>query len=244
MNQLVVEKQAAQFRAELGLSNTESIQLRSLLLKLEVLTVFKPLDMDVSGIAIKAGVNNRFMLVNTARTLGHQHFTICHELYHLFFQANFNYQVCQVGKFDKKSKEEFFADLFAAKFLVPEEGIVSLIPNHELDQGLVSLGTILKLEQYFSCSRKALLNRLLELKLIRKKEEVAYSTQVQAHALHYGYSTKLYEKDLKVEVIGDYGNMAKKLFDQHRISESHYLELLEDIGINFLDLGKDEEPKE
>ena len=244
MNQLVVEKQAAQFRAELGLSNTESIQLRSLLLKLEVLTVFKPLDMDVSGIAIKSGENNRFMLVNTARTLGHQHFTICHELYHLFFQTNFNYQVCQVGKFDKKSKEEFFADLFAAKFLVPEEGIVSLIPDHELDQGLVSLGTILKLEQYFSCSRKALLNRLLELKLIRKKEEVAYSTQVQAHALHYGYSTKLYEKDLKVEVIGDYGNMAKKLFDQQRISESHYFELLEDIGINFFDLGKDEEPKE
>jgi len=100
------------------------------------------------------------------------------------------------------------------------------------------------LEQYFSCSRKALLNRLLELKLIRKKEEVVYRTQVQAHALHYGYSTKLYEKDLKVEVIGDYGNMAKKLFDQQRISESHYLELLEDIGINFFDLGKDEEPKE
>jgi hypothetical protein len=38
--------------------------------------------------------------------------------------------------------------------------------------------------------------------------------------------------------------MAKKLFDQQRISESHYLELLEDIGINFFDLGKDEEPKE
>ena len=59
MNQLVVEKQAAQFRAELGLSNTESIPLSSLLLKLEVLTVFKPLDMDVSGIAIKSGVRQK-----------------------------------------------------------------------------------------------------------------------------------------------------------------------------------------
>lgn len=244
MNQLVVEKQAAQFRVELGLSNTESIPLRSLLLKLEVLTVFKPLDMDVSGIAIKSGENNRFMLVNTARTLGHQHFTICHELYHLFFQKNFDFQVCQVGKFDKKSKEEFFADLFAAKFLIPDEGIVALIPDQELNQGLVSLGTVLKLEQYFSCSRKALLNRLLELKLIRKKEEIAFGTHVQAHALQYGYSTKLYEKDLKTEVIGDYGDMAKKLFDAERISESHYLELLGDIGINFFDLGNDGEEKE
>jgi len=38
--------------------------------------------------------------------------------------------------------------------------------------------------------------------------------------------------------------MAKKLFDAERISESHYLELLEDIGINFFDLGNDGEAKE
>ncbi len=84
MSPLVLEKYAAQFRAENGYNNRESIHLNSLLHKLEVLAVFRPLEMEVSGMAIKVGESNRFMLINTSRTLGHQHFKVCHELYHLF----------------------------------------------------------------------------------------------------------------------------------------------------------------
>lgn len=233
MNQLVLEKYAAQFRAELGYSNTESIHLKSLLHKLGVLAVFKPLEMEISGMAIKVGKSNRFMLINTARTIGHQHFTICHELYHLFIQKDFNFQVCQVGQFDKKDKQEYNADIFAAKFLIPEEGVLALIPDWELSKSKVTLATVLKIEQYFSCSRRALLNRLSELKLIDKKQKEEYKEEVRASAMKHGYSLKLYEKDEQSEVIGDYGNLARKLFEQDRISESHYYGLLEDLGLDF-----------
>lgn len=244
MSPLVLEKYAAQFRAENGFSNTESIHLKSLLHKLGVLAVFRPLEMDISGMAIKVGENNRFMLVNTARTLGHQHFTVCHELYHLFIQKDFSYHVCQVGTFDKKDKEEYNADSFASKFLIPEDGIRDLAPDEELEKSKLSLATVLKIEQYFSCSRRALLNRLTELRLIDKSQAEEYSQGVRASAMNHGYSLKLYEKDYQSEVIGDYGDLARKLYERDRISESHYYELLEDLGLDFSVLGSNGDEKE
>lgn len=244
MSPLVLEKYAAQFRAENGFSNKESIHLKSLLHKLGVLAVFRPLEMDISGMAIKVGENNRFMLVNTARTLGHQHFTVCHEIYHLFIQKDFSYHVCQVGAFNKKDKEEYNADSFASKFLIPEDGIRDLAPDEELEKSKLSLATVLKIEQYFSCSRRALLNRLYELKLIDKSQAEEYSHGVRASAMNHGYSLKLYEKDNQSEVIGDYGDLARKLYERDRISESHYYELLEDLGLDFSDLGSNGDEKE
>lgn len=244
MNQLVLEKYAAEFRTKNGYSNKESIHLKSLLRKLGVLAVFRPLEMDISGMAIKVGDNNRFMLINTARTLGHQHFTICHELYHLFIQQNFESQICHVGLFNKRDKEEFNADLFAAKFLIPEEGILAMVPDKELAKSKVSLSTILTIEQYFSCSRRALLNRLFELKLVDKLEAEAYKENIRAGAVKHGMPTKLYEKDELSEVIGDYGNLARKLYEKENISESHYFSLLEDLGVDLSKLGSNGDEKE
>ena len=233
MNPLILDKYASQFRAKNGYSNTESIHLKSLLHKLGVIAVFEPLEMDISGMAIKVGNSNRFMLINTARTVGHQHFTICHELYHLFIQENFQYQVCSTGIFNKKDKEEFNADSFASKFLMPEEGGISLIPDSELANKKISLATVLRIEQYFSCSRTALLYRLHELDLLNRNQLEDFKQDVRKSALDYGYSLKLYEKDLQEEVIGDYGDLARKLFEEGSISESHYYSLLEDLGIDF-----------
>ncbi len=54
------------------------------------------------------------MLINTTQSLGKQHFTIGHGLYHLFIQENFSSQTCQTGMFNKKEVEEYRADWFAA----------------------------------------------------------------------------------------------------------------------------------
>lgn len=194
--------------------------------------------------AIKVGDKSRFMLVNTARTLGHQHFTVCHELYHLFIQKDFSYHVCQVGLFNKKDKEEYYADIFASKFLIPEEGILALVSDEELTRSRVKLGTVLKIEQYFSCSRAALLIRLSELQLIDKKQAQEFALGVRISAMNHGYSLKLYEKGRQSEIIGDYGDLARRLFEHDRISESHYYGLLEDLGLDFSVLGKNGDEKE
>ena len=46
-----------------------------------------------------------------------------------------------------------------------------------------------------------------------------------------GFGSELYQKgDGKRLVIGDFGAKARKLFEEERISEGHYIELLNLIG--------------
>ncbi|MEJ0057615.1 MAG: ImmA/IrrE family metallo-endopeptidase [Bacteroidota bacterium] len=224
-----IEKKAIFFRQKTGLSSTEPIRLKSLLLKLNVLTLFKPLSGNFSGMAVKVGDRNRFMMVNCDQSIGKQHFTIGHELYHLFIQENFKSQQCYTGVFDKKDIEEYKADLFSAFLLLPEEGIKQMIPDGE---SKLSLQTILKIEQYYAVSRRALLYRLLNLDFINDAEVDLHTDNVKRGAAENGYGIDLYAPGNKGEIIGDYGVVARCLLDTEKISESHYLELMDAIGIN------------
>lgn len=236
-----IEKKAISFRQQNGLSGTEPIRLKSLLLKNNVLTIFKPLSSSFSGMAVKVS-NHRFVLISTKQSIGKQHFTIGHELYHLFIQENFTSQTCRTGTFDKKDIEEYRADWFAAYLLLPEDGILQMIPNEELPgKGKVSLQTILKIEHYYSVSRRAILYRLLKLGFIDEKLYEFYKDGIKLGASQNGYPTSLYEHGNENEIIGDYGILANRLFSDDRISESHYLELMNAIGFNPLEQKEDGE---
>ncbi len=230
--QLFLEKRASEFRQAHGLNDREPIRLRSLLQKLNVQTLFKPLSDQFCGMAIKSGPH-RFMFVNSNQSLGRQHFTICHELYHLFIQENFSYQVCAPGQFDYKNPEEYRADWFAAYLLIPRDGILSQINNlDELELNQIQLATILHIEQYFSCSRQALLRRLEDMELIDRTYSETFKQDVKRSAALLGLTTELYEPGNSGLHIGDYGLKARQLFDSEKISESHYITLLTDLGVD------------
>lgn len=226
-----IKKEATKFRELNGLSSKEPIRLKSLLLKLKVLTVFKAINESFSGMTIKSG-KHRFMLINSKHSLGRQHFTICHELYHLYVQNDFTSMTCKTASFDRKDKIEYDADWFATYFLMPEEGILSLIADNELKKNKIKLGTIVKIEQYYSCSRTALLYRLENMGLIEMEQYKGYSNNVKDSAKFYGYNNLLYDGGNEGLIIGDYGEIAKDLFDKEIISESHYMSLMRDIGID------------
>jgi Zn-dependent peptidase ImmA (M78 family) len=230
-----IEKKAIDFRQQNGFSSTEPVHLKSLLLQKNVLSVFRPLSNDFSGMAIKIG-SNLFMMVNTEQSQGKQHFTIAHELYHLCIQDNFTSQQCKTGSFDTKDIEEYKADLFAAFFLLPSDGIKKMIPTEELARNAeISIQTILKIEQFYSVSRSALLYRLKSLGFINSTIYDRYSKDVIKSAVYYGYPVALYKKAAAQSVIGDYGVLAQQLFSSGEISESHYYELMDAIGVNPLE---------
>jgi len=83
--QYKIEKEAAEFRTRLGYTSYDPIGLKSLLIKLNIITLFKPLSEKFSGMAVKVE-DTCFMFVNSSHSIGRQNFTICHELYHLFIQ--------------------------------------------------------------------------------------------------------------------------------------------------------------
>ena len=232
---LEIKKEADGFRKRHGLGSKDSINIKGLLLKLKVLTVYKPIHPNISGMAIKTD-GHRFILINSNDTLGRQNFSVLHELYHLYVQESFEYSICSENG---KTREEKNADNFASLLLLPENGILDFVPADELKKKNVSLGTVLEIEHYYMCSRSALLNRLKGLKLLGAEQFQKYSENIISNARHYGYETDLYRPGNANLVIGDYGKRAKLLFDKDIISESHFISLMKDINIDI-----DENPAE
>ncbi|WP_423129813.1 ImmA/IrrE family metallo-endopeptidase [Gaoshiqia sp. Z1-71] len=235
-----LKARAANFRNRFGYSNSEPIEFRSLLWKLDILTVFYPLGEDFSGLSVLAD-DSRFILVNSGQSLGRQNFTIAHELYHLFYDNDFVPHKCNTGQFPSKNSTELKADLFASFLLLPEDGITDMISEREMMQDKIQLSTLLKIEQTYGSSRMALLIRLLSMKLITQSLVVQYSANILKNARQYGYSPALYTRTDEKLIIGPYATLANKLFDENKISEGHYRELLAAIGIDVNEIISDEE---
>lgn len=222
----LLRKQSTSLREDGGYSNSEPVNLHSLLFKLNVITFFKPLSEDFSGMAFRFD-DSDFILVNSNQAVGRQNFTIAHELYHLKFQKDFTTHKCQISNLEGDRATERKANQFAALFLLPEEALFSNIPEHELKKDKISLATLLKLEQIFEVSHTYLLYRLQGLKLLSEegwKKHAAYSIKQQVSS--YGLPTDLYEPGNHNKIIGDYGLLAKGLLEDHKISEGHYFELM------------------
>ncbi|HBE42280.1 MAG TPA: transcriptional regulator [Bacteroidales bacterium] len=240
-NQFInLELQANDFRQQNGLNLTEAIRIKSLVQKLNILTVFLPLGNDFSGMAVKldsAEDPKRFLLINCNHTIGRQHFTICHELYHLYYQIDFKSEKSNAGTFNKNGDPgEYRADIFASFLLIPTNGVLQLIPENERKKNRITLKTILSIEHYYSCSRIALLNRLFNMKLIDSEVILEHKKDIIKYATLYGYNTDLYQPGNNDMVIGDYGSLARELFDRGIVSESSYFTLLEDLGIDLSQL--------
>jgi Zn-dependent peptidase ImmA (M78 family) len=116
--------------------------------------------------------------------------------------------------------------------ILPESGVKALIPDEEMGKEKISIKTILKIEHYYSCSRSALLYRLKELSLLSSFGYESFSANVKLGAIQYGYATDLYEPGNNNLVIGNYGEIARELYEKDKISETHYVTLLMDLGMN------------
>ncbi|MCB9233934.1 MAG: ImmA/IrrE family metallo-endopeptidase [Bacteroidia bacterium] len=236
MDELIftARKYARDFRRQNGLSDSEPVNIEGLLIKLGVITVFKPLGKSFSGMAIKNQDGTKFMMINSNDPRGRQNFSISHELYHLFIQEEFTHEICLTGKFPKNDKNELLADWFAAYFLVPDEGLEEIIPFQEQKKDSIKLGTLVKIEQAYGCSRLALLYRLKNLGRISQSYLEFCSTDVKSSAKYYHHPVELYEPARTNLVLGDYPDLATELFESGIITEGHYISLMADIGIDVL----------
>lgn len=221
----VVETLAARFRVDVGLSSSEAVNLKSLLRKLNILTLFKPLSDNFYGMSLKSSSKLSFMLINSNNPKGRQHFSIAHELYHIFLDSNPKPHICASS--NERSVSEQNANSFAAAFLMPKNGLLQFISTDEIKSKFINLASVIKLEQYFSVSRSALLIRLKSCDIISAKcyDELVNFKPIES-AKQYGYDTALYKAGNEGLFIGDFGEKARQLFESEKISEGHYNELL------------------
>lgn len=227
MSKIDIEFEANKFRNNNGMSLFEAINLDSLLLKLKILTAYMPLSEEFSGLCL-FNSKYKFILVNSAKPIGRQNYTIAHEFFHLYIEKNFQPHIC--GRDNKDSISEKNADKFASAFLMPKEAVLGMIDSKD-QEGNLSLGKVIQLQHYFSVSRKAMLIRLKELKLIKQDLlNEYYLLPAISSARENGFDTKLYSQPKDFRIIGDYGLKVKQLLDENKISEGHYLELMNKIS--------------
>ncbi|MDA3940737.1 MAG: ImmA/IrrE family metallo-endopeptidase [Spirochaetia bacterium] len=228
LSDLSLQKKAWEFRNKNGIGINDPLDFPGILSKLNILTVFKPLKSEISGMA--GDIRSlKFMLINSNHTIGRQNFTIAHELFHLFYDDTFTDSIIDFET--GKNSTEKSADLFASFLLLPE-GLIEIIPEAELSKNKITIPSIVKIEQYYRCSRQALLIRLKGLNLIDKKYMEKLGIDVINQVKILGYDTSLYQSGNNNRVIGSYALYAKKLYDNDIISESNFIDLLLDSGID------------
>lgn len=217
------EALAGKFRFQEGLSQSEPINAKMLVRKLNITLVYRPLSENSFGISCRSG-EKRFMLINSQSTRGRQHFTIAHELYHLYFDENPVPHMCCGGP---ATGEEKNANRFASALLMPREGIFSCVSGDEITRHDVDIATVLRMEQLFGVSHSTLLIRLKDLGLISSARfDALERIPVRETAREWGYDSALYESGNEGVVIGDFGEKARRLFESGKISEGHYNELM------------------
>lgn len=219
------ETLAAKFRYENGLSQSEPINAKMLIRKLNITLVYRPLSEGSYGISCKSGTGKMFMLINSHSTRGRQHFTIVHELYHMYFDENPVPHMCCGST---ATGEEKNANRFASALLMPREGVLSCVSGEEITAHDVNIATVLRMEQLYGVSHSTLLIRLKDLGLITPtRYEAINSLPVKGTAREWGYDSALYEPGNDGVVIGDFGEKARRLFESGKISEGHYNELMD-----------------
>lgn len=231
-------KFATEARQKYGISYLEPISMEIVYKLSNKSCIKKPLESDISGIFIRFN-NTKVVVINTSKTLGHQNFTAAHELYHSEFDENLEARVCKAGIFDLKNESEMMADLFAAHFLMPEEGIKFHLSRRKDDFNNIELIDVIYLEQLYGVSHTAMLVRLQQLQIIDEKTKKEFLPKIRLNARKYGYDDSLYIPTNEDVILSNYVEQAQKALDKDLITFSRYEELLRDA--NLLEYEYDEE---
>ncbi|MBR1774836.1 MAG: ImmA/IrrE family metallo-endopeptidase [Bacteroidales bacterium] len=234
MNKLSItqaEELSYKLRNMAGFSDKEPINMKTFIMKLGILLLYKPMGSNSCGMSLmSADRQYKFILINSKNSKGRQHFTIGHELYHLYYDEKPEPHVCKLYE-QNKNISEYNADIFSSALLMPQKSIIENIPDTEIIKKDISMATLLKLQHLFSVSFQALVIRLKHLKMITENQLQQFlGLPITDIAKEYGYNTSLYKRGNENLMIGNFGEKAKILFDKEKISEGHYTELLNMIN--------------
>lgn len=230
---------ALDLRKQLGEDSFSPIDVFALVQQMENVTlIFYPLGKNISGYCRKYAHSN-IIVINSEMTEGRQRFSLAHELYHIFYDDSMSSYIC--SNFNSKATNEQYADLFASFFLMPQNALSSAEFSAP-----VGIKEIVRLEQFYRISRKAVLYRLYNEKKITKDELEEYSHGVKLSAKKLGYDDSLYNpspEDRKCFVYGKYITEAEELLKDNKISIGKYEEYLlsayrDDLVYGFEDGGE------
>ena len=239
INFLDISNKALDLRKRMGEDSFSPIDIFSMVQNIEDITlILFPLGDNISGYCRKYA-NTKIIVINSAMTIGRQRYSLAHELYHIYYDDSMSSFVC--SNFNNKTINEQNADAFASFFLMPQTALSQLGIKKP-----ISIKDIVRIEQYYRISRKAVLYRLLNEGFIDNDELELFSHNVRYSAKLLGYGDTLYRptpKDEQYCVLGKYIKDAEFLHNNGKISDGKYEEYLlnayrDDIVYNFVTGGE------
>lgn len=230
MSESKARQLAIDTRLKLGLQSTEHFDVYRAVTSLGITCVKRPLKSSVSGATLKTN-NVKVILVNSSKTLGHQNFTIAHELYHCLYDENLVSRACKTETFARVSGTEQVADSFATLLLMPEDAIFNQLRLRKKLDVKLTPADIINLEQFFGVSRKAMCWRLEDLKLITREQGEKCCVNVIRSARSLGKDTDLYMPTNDKIIISDYAEKASEALQKNLITDSRYEEILADADL-------------
>jgi Zn-dependent peptidase ImmA (M78 family) len=198
---------------------------------MDIACVIRPMMTDgVSGAFVRAG-SARVFLINSEKSLGHQCFTIGHELYHAVHDTELREQSCRI-EIGKGTERERLANAFSANFLAPHEGIVHFLDARLAGKRPIALHDVLYLENLFQISHAAMVLRLHRFGLITPAQRnESQSIKVIAAARRWGYDEDLYLPTRRSKIVSRYREKAEWALEQDMISFVKYEEMLTEAGL-------------
>lgn len=237
-----IMRRARDARRSLGFSEYEPLDIARVLRWVEGITlVWKPFDGNISGLFVR-GETARMITINSARTVGHQNFTMAHEYYHLMYEPELKGSVCAAETFGSRSASETDADHFAANFLVPREALEEAV--HRLDPSgkrPLQMADLIELEQLFQVSHHAMRVRLGKLGYITASQSEQLKDGVKKNARALGFDVCLYSPTSDFRIQSPYPRLAREAFDKELISTGKYREMMLEAGFFDLVFWQDEE---
>ena len=229
INKLDLCTKALSLRKELGEDATSPVDIFSLALSIDKLTlVFYPMGDHLSGICIK---NDGYpvIAVNSSMSVGRQRFSMAHEFYHLYYDENARTTVCSI-KIGTGSDAEKAADQFASYFLMPPIALTEVLRKiHGNSKGSLGIREIVMMEQFFGVSRQALLFRLVDDGILTVQQADQYRQGVISSAVSLGFDDSLYKPlppEKRYRTYGYYIQTAEELMQKGLISSGKYEQLL------------------
>jgi len=187
---------------------------------------------------------NFIVFLNSSFTLGHERFSGVHELYHITYNAG----ILKRDKilFSDSQDIEDEANIFAAEFLIPEDGIKEVFYKQvDVKPNQVEAKHIVRMHNYFKVSYKAMLKQLVQLRLCDEKlyEPLVYyqslemASELKKITLMEGYSTELINPSNIKSISTEYIEVVRRNFEENKISYGKLEEMLEFIGKTPEDYG-------
>lgn len=229
----ILRNQAEEIRRRMGYDSYSPIDFSNLSVLLPEVTIVEyPFSKNLRGAILKISSDVAIIALNSHSELHRFYFSFCHELYHYFY-GGISSRACPIEDYVGKDLEERAADLFAEYFIFPRNGFIDFFKNR--CDSKVDVDTILRIGNFFHVNYGLVIKAMKEEQILTEKEADDYLkiTSINVILRKRGLSDELYlirRNDDEMHVYGKYIDLAYKLFEQDRISESKLEELLQDVN--------------